>query len=436
MSNLAELARRAKPSHLIATYEDFTVEDIKWIVSQFAVSGWVKVAPFPGRGNINIHTYEVTIGHKEYLLQKVNSGVFTVPERVMASMQAVLNAQRDALKSGYPAPSWEPIQLVKTRLHSSYLDLTDEHGRNVWRLMKRIQGIVSYKSLSEVEGREEQLRLAEEVGRGLAVYGDLTNSIDPQTVRGSLPGYRNTELYYHEFHSVCAGNTDLSQVERGLPTDPELRRSTQALFTLAHSREEFERRLNDPEVAPYVELIREQEPLAMELRRALDAGRIRQTLIHGDTKIENFLFCTKTGAAKSLVDLDTIMPFTWLADWGDMVRSLCNVAGERERDLSKVVVDEDVYKAVARGFLSSAQAVTDAEVAMMARAVQVIALELGMRFLTDYLRGDNYFRLRPGDPPDLNKVRGRVQLTLFKRLMELGDGFADRIASYRKASLR
>ena len=90
----------------------------------------------------------------------------------------------------------------------------------------------------------------------------------------------------------------------------------------------------------------------------MESGRIRRLAIHGDTKLDNFLFSTRTGRVKALVDLDTIMPHTWLADWGDMVRSLVNVAGEKERDLSRVRVDMDVYRAVARGFLATAREVT------------------------------------------------------------------------------
>ena len=153
----------------------------------------------------------------------------------------------------------------------------------------------------------------------------------------------------------------------------------------------------------------------------MESGRIRRLAIHGDTKLDNFLFSTRTGRVKALVDLDTIMPHTWLADWGDMVRSLVNVAGEKERDLSRVQVDMDVYRAVARGFLSTARRVTPAEVGLMADAPQIIALELGLRFLLDYLRGDSYFKLGPADPPDLNGVRAMAQLSLFRRLRERAD---------------
>jgi hypothetical protein len=101
-----------------------------------------------------------------------------------------------------------------------------------------------------------------------------------------------------------------------------------------------------------------------------------------------------------------------------MVRSLCNVAGEKETDLSKVQVDRDVYRAVSAGFLRAATTATPLEIHLMPTAVQAIALELGVRFLSDYLRGDTYFLLAPGDPPDLNRTRAMVQIALFQRLLE------------------
>ncbi len=423
-----------KPPHLIGSINDYSISDIEWIASQFDISGPVRVSAFPGRGNINLHTYEVRAGGTEYLLQKVNSDVFTMPYRVMNSMTASIRAQAESLRDGKGDPFWVPIELISTRYGQEFLDLTDEHGWSVWRMMIRIPDSSSYKSLSEISSREAQLKLAEEVGRGLAIYSDLTSSIDPKSIDGSLPGYRDTPLYYSQFHSVMACNRTLASAEELLPQDPILRKSTQQHFLVALSDEEYAERRSDPELAPYLQIVEEREPFALGLWAAIDDSRIRHTLIHGDTKIENFLFCTETGRVKSLVDLDTIMPFTWLADYGDLQRSMVNVAGEKERDLSKIKVDQDVYEAVAKGFLLAAEEVTDHEVSMMVFAVQAITLELGLRFLTDYLRGDTYFQLGPNDPADLNKVRAIVQLTLYKRLVEFGPEAEQRLRSFRKAS--
>jgi hypothetical protein len=421
----------AEPRPFTGGTNHYTLDDIEWIAHRFDIASPLTVEPFPGRGNINLHTYSVTAGGREFLLQKVNSDVFTMPHRVMGGMLASIEAQRRALESGRGDSGWEPIRLVPTREGEPYLDMTDEEGWSVWRMMIRIPASVSYKSLSEIENRQEQLALAEEVGRGLAIYSDLTADIDPSSVDGSLPGYRDTRLYFGQFHSAMACNRTLEQVGDRLPSDPILRASTEQHFLVALSDDEYRSRKDDPELQPFISLVKDEEPYTLGLWTALDAGQIRKTLIHGDTKIENFLFCSETGKVKSLVDLDTVMPFTWLADYGDMLRSLVNIAGEKETDLDKVVIDRDVYEAVSKGFLEAAKQVTDAEVDLMVFSVQAITLELGLRFLTDYLRGDTYFQLAEDDPRDLNKVRAMVQLTLFQRLREFEAEAKGRLAKYR-----
>src|SRR5579872_555150 len=101
-----------KPGHFTGAYLDYTTEDIQWVARQFQISGAIIVAPFPGRGNINLHTYSVIAGGREYLLQKVNSEVFTLPYRVMRTMIAAINAQSAGLHS---VPGWDAIELIPTR---------------------------------------------------------------------------------------------------------------------------------------------------------------------------------------------------------------------------------------------------------------------------------------------------------------------------------
>jgi Ser/Thr protein kinase RdoA (MazF antagonist) len=139
-------------------------------------------------------------------------------------------------------------------------------------------------------------------------------------------------------------------------------------------------------------------------------------VVHGDTKLDNYLFNPVTGNVKALIDLDTIMPHTWLSDWSDMIRSLVNIAGEREEDPDKIDVDLEIFRAVAQGYLRAARYMDLREIELMADAPSIIALELGVRFLTDYLRGDSYFMLGPADPPDLNKTKALVQFRLFEKL--------------------
>jgi hypothetical protein len=401
--------------------------------SRFRLARPVEVHDFPDKGNINQHTFLVSAGTpapREYLLQRINERVFTKPQAVMHAMIASIEAQRASVEAGRlpPGDEWEAITLLETVEGRQFLDVDNHRGNACWRLMLKIPEARTYKSLGEIGDAPERLRVAAEAGRGLALYGDFTCRMRTDTLENPLPGYRETRIYYDQLRSVLAGHRTAEDAGALIPADPALRHSTGEHFLVHLSDAECRRRVDDPEFRPWIALVQAQEAFGVSLLDAMDAGRIRRLAIHGDTKLDNFLFSTRTGRVKALVDLDTIMPHTWLADWGDMVRSLVNVAGEKERDLSRVRVDMDIYKAVARGFLSAAREVTAAEVDLMVDAVQIIALELGLRFLTDYLRGDSYFKVGPADPPDLNRVRAMVQLSLFLRLRERADearGFID-----------
>ena len=399
---------------------DFSLDQIELISREFAIPGPVHVSDFDEKGNIHRDTYLVRAGGCEYLLQRINHTVFTRPHSVMAAMVACLDAQRSTLKAhpDLAKEGWQPITLVPTRNDQPYLEHEEPCGATIWRMMVRIPDCRTFKSLSEVADLSERLTLAEQAGRGLALYGRLTWGMSTEGLENPLPGYRDTRTYYDQFLSVLAGTRTLQEAEPRLPADPVVRQSTEYHFRVHLPEDEYIRRVSDPELQHFIRLAKENETFAMSFQRAMEEGSIRTVAVHGDTKIENFLFRRETGRAICLVDLDTIMPHTWLSDWGDMVRSLTNVAGEKEPDMSKVQVDMEIFDALARGFLGAAGDIPAAEFELMPAAVELLALELGVRFMMDYLRGDSYFLLGPDDPRDLNKIRGMVQLTLFERLRE------------------
>lgn len=407
----------------IPEFEEYPTALASRIACRFDLPAPVEAADFPDKGNINQHTYLLSAGRdtpRRYLLQQINQRVFRRPASVMAAMVACIEAQkRRSTRDGIGR--WETIELVPTRDGQIFLTLTDYRGTSYWRLMKMIEGCHSFKSLSEVGDRSAQLRVAEQAGRGLAIFGDQVSDMDVSELENPLPGYRETVLYYAQLHSVLADCRTVVDARDRLPDDPVLRNSTEELFLVHLPPQEYRRRLERPEVQSALETVLSAEGFALALADGMTSGAIRTVAVHGDTKLDNFLFDEGSGEVRALVDLDTIMPHTWLSDWGDMVRSLCNVAGEKERERDRIRVDLEVYSALARGFLSTSRTVQPREIELMADAVEIIALELAVRFLTDYLRGDNYFRLAPTDPPDLNLVRGLNQLTLYQRLQEAGD---------------
>lgn len=365
---------------------------------------------FGERGNINLDAFDLRAGDRRYLLQRISPTVFTQPGRVVRNMLLITEAQRQSVvKDGV---RWEVPSLVP-RADGAYT--VEQDG--TWRLIEFIEDSVSYKRLAQL-GRAGQLETARECGRGLAMWLDRTASVDPAALRSSLPGYRDASVYLAQWDAALLG----PDAEYRLPDDEEVRESCGAHYAVTVSNDEYRARRNDLEIERAIAFVDEHRSLLTEIAEGRVDGKIADRAIHGDTKLENFLFDDETGAAIALVDLDTIMPHSWLVDWGDMVRSLCNVAGETERDLELVAVDDEVYAVVTEGFLGEIHSATPEEIALMPRAVAAIALELGIRFLADYLRGDTYFRLGPTDASDLNRVRGLGQVRLASLLIARFNG--------------
>jgi len=381
-----------------------------------------EISDYAAKGNINRATYLVSAGQsgdrREYLLQMLNTDVFADPVAVMDTMVACITAQRKALSEGAigDQTAWEPLRLIPTKEGAHYLKTEVSARPQYWRMTSRIRGVRSFKSLGAVPDRSRRLKIAEEAGRGLALFRTLTAGMNPADIQCPLPGYRDTALYYDQLESVLSGNRTPEQASARMPSDPRLRRDTGQLFIIRQSSENFQRRLRNRQVQHMAALALDQKPFCLKLQKKLAAGDLARTIVHGDTKLENFLFSIRNHRVKSLVDLDTVMPHTWLSDWGDMVRSLVNISGEREQKPEHIQVDMDIFEALARGFIRSAPLPPRHEMELMVDAARIMAMELGVRFLTDYLRGDTYFRPASGDPEDLNKIRAAVQFSVFQHL--------------------
>jgi hypothetical protein len=407
--------------------ENFSIEQARRIASCFHLTEPVEVYDFHARGNINYQAYLILAGppdnRKEHILQLLNPLVFTQPLLVMGNMTACIQAQQSALSRGLlrADEEWVPITLVPTLEGKNYLEQNDEQGVQCWRMMDKISDTQTFRSLNEILDRREQLRLAEEAGKGLALFNALTAGMDAHKLACPLPGYRDTRFYFNQLMSVTAGCRTVEEAAPYLPADPFVRRSNEHHFLIHLPQDEFHHRMDDPQLSSLMEMIRGQKAFGLTLQKELEAGSLKKVVVHGDTKLENFLFSGRTGKVKALVDLDTVMPHTWLSDWGDMIRSLANPAGEREPDPGKIRVDMDIFIAVARGFLESARGITLHETELMVDASRIMAFELGVRFLADYLRGDTYFKLRPADPSDLNKTRAMVQFRVFEELQKEAD---------------
>jgi hypothetical protein len=404
-----------------------SLNSVHWIARRFDLSEPFKISDFPGKGNIHRQTFLISAGHlrniHEYVLQMLNTEVFTRPDTVMDTMISCIRAQNKALSERILQrdEGWECIRLIPTKDGAAYLETDDSDPPQYWRMMARIRNARSYGSLNEIPSPGERLRIAEEAGKGLALFRTLTAGMNAKEVPEPLPGYRNTGLYYDQLDSILKGSRTLEESSVRLPSDPTLRESTGRHFLVQLDPHEYRIRMKNPQVCRLAALALENRSYCLKLQRKLKSGNLRTVIVHGDTKLDNFLFCTITGKVKTLVDLDTVMPHTWLSDWGDMTRSLINVSGEKLANPDEIKIDLDIFKALAKGFIETSTPLPRHEVELMVDAARIMALELGVRFLTDYVRGDTYFRLGAGDPADLNRIRAAVQFSLFQALGRRSD---------------
>jgi len=339
-------------------------------VARFAVAGrLLSLAPHTS-GLINhswVATFEGPEGRRRYLLQQINRHVFHHPDEVMENMERVTRQVALRLsREGVPDAGRRVLSLVPTREGSPcHVDAAGE----TWRLVPWIEGTrATEHAASEGEARET----ARAFGRFLAQLQDLPGP----PLHETIPGFHDTEAR-------------LAAFERALAADRASR--------VASCRAE-------------IEALLERRSLARALSEPAARGEIPVRPTHNDAKIANVLFDEATGEALCVVDLDTVMPGLALHDYGDLVRSAASEAPEDARDPSRVRLSLPLFREVTRGWLGPmAGLLTAAEVELMPLAPRVIALELAIRFLTDYLEGDHYFRIeRPGH----NLDRCRAQLAL------------------------
>ena len=174
--------------------EEYPVAQASRLASCFSLPAPLEAFDFPEKGNINQHTYLVSAGRAggrvEYLLQRINEQVFTRPRSVMEAMLACIQAQRSCLERGAlrEGEEWETITLIPSTDGRPYLEITDRRGYSCWRLMVKIPEARTFKSLGEIADPSERLRVAQEAGSGLALYGSFTSEMETSGLENPLPG--------------------------------------------------------------------------------------------------------------------------------------------------------------------------------------------------------------------------------------------------------
>jgi hypothetical protein len=350
----------------------------------FAVDGECVAVAALKRGHIHdtlVATWRTREGTRRVVHQRVNTHVFRDPDALMETWLRVTEHVRAALaREGNADLERRCLRAIRTR--SGGLLQRDEHG-GLWRAFPFIEGARSF----DVPDHPARAR---EAARAFGAFAAQLADLDPATVPEAIP-------HFHDFPRRAAALEDAARAD-------------------AHARAGAAARELDA-----------ARRLAAEVERALaqeGAAGLPLRVVHNDCKLNNVLFDEATGEALCVIDLDTVMPGTVLADFGDLARTAACPAPEDEPDLARVRIDAALYEALVRGYLAGAGALlAPVEIALLPLAGPLIALETGIRFLTDHLSGDLYFRIhRPGH----NLDRARVQLRLTEQLLA-GAGEARRL---------
>ena len=349
---------------------------IKHILPHFRFAGTYRSACEVHSGNIN-NTYHLqysegdTIRH--YILQNVNTYVFHDPYAVMENIERITgHLRRKCLEAGED-PSRRVLEIIHT---------TDDRimykSDGYWRAYRYIENATAYDTVIRP-------RQFEEAGHAFGEFQRLLCDFPASELHTTIPDFHNTIKRFYAF--VKAVSEDKAGRVREL--EPEIE------FMFDHRR-------------------------AMgTIVRELDAGLLPLRVTHNDTKINNVMIDNETDKALCVIDLDTVMPGSALYDYGDAIRFGASTAAEDEEDLSKVALDMDKFELFTKGFLTEVEGfLTPHEIEMLPVGMRVITCELAMRFLTDYIEGDLYFKVKS---PNHNLIRARAQMKLLEDMEKKAD---------------
>lgn len=342
--------------------------ELEQIISKFQFQGELEAYCPHGNGHINT-TYALDfddngVKHR-YILQRVNQCVFKDVASLMDNVVNVTTFLHRKIEENGGDPEREAMSIVKTNTGASFLK--DDEG--YYRAYLFVRDSASFDAVDSADTFKKS-------GIAFGKFQKLLSDYPAATLNETIPDFHNTKARYENFLKAVennrSGRADTCQAEIGFVT--------------------------------------QRKAVTGKLVGMIDRGELPLRVTHNDTKLNNVLFDKNSLDCICVIDLDTVMPGLALYDFGDSIRFGANTGAEDEKDLSKVTIDLDYFRAYAEGFLSEAgSSLTQAEIDNLAYASMLMTFECGMRFLTDYLDGDTYFGTAY---PAHNLVRARDQFKL------------------------
>ena len=340
------------------------------IAERFQIEGEIKEIKPLGEGFIN-DTYILTTVSDDspnYLMQRKNKKIFTDVPAMMDNIERITQHLKAKVREQGGDPMREAMTVTKTKDGKLYFK--DEEGE-FWALCLFIAGSVTYEAAGTPE-------LAYAGGKGIGKFQSMTSDFEG-TLTDILPGFHNIRYRFKQWDEVLA-------------KDPVGRKK---------------------ELAKEIAWIEDRRDEMLAFWELVENGTIPTRVTHNDTKINNILFDDK-GDVLCVIDLDTVLSSTALNDFGDAIRSYTNTGLEDDKNLDKVSMDLEIFTAYTKGYLSETKSfLTQPEIDHLAFSAKYITYEQVLRFLMDYIDGDNYYKSKS---PEHNLVRTHAQYKLLQSI--------------------
>lgn len=357
-------------------------KELKGIVEKFNVEGTIASIRPLGNGLINDTYLVVTAGENDdYVLQRINNSIFQDVDLLQHNVEAVTSHIRKKLiEAGEDDISRKVLHFVETGEGKTYY--MDGAGR-YWRVSVFIPRAKTFEAVTP----EYSYYAGKAFGNFEAMLVDL-----PETLGETIPDFHNMELLMRQLRDAVAQDAKgrLSEVR---------------------------------------DIVDELESHAHEMCKAERMGRegkLPKRVCHCDTKVNNMMF-DEEGRVLCVIDLDTVMPSFVFSDYGDFLRTGANFVAEDDPEIGKVGFREDIFESFTKGYLESAKSfLTPVETENLPYAVALFPYMQCVRFLTDYINGDTYYKIKY---PEHNLVRTRNQLALFRCVYAKQEEMARFIAS-------
>lgn len=348
--------------------------EIEDIINQFAIYG--DLVSFKGFGTGHINNTYVSVfsqagAQVRYTHQRINKNVFKKPDEVMSNINAVTKHIYGKLTAEkIPYASSKVLSVVPAR--DGKLFVIDAAG-DFWRTYLFVEQARSYEML-------DSPKLAEKVGVAVGTFQQQLCDYKGPRLFDTIPKFHNMKWRYEQFDKALAKDV------KGLAQ----------------------------EVKTEIAFMHENRKRSLILTEGLESGKLHEGITHNDTKLNNILFDERTDEAICMIDLDTVMPGTILFDTGDLIRTATITGEEDETDLSKIRFDLDLFKSLIKGYMSIAGSFLSAyEKQLLAESGRCITHIMAIRFLTDYLNGDVYYKIARQHH---NLDRCRTQMALIRSM--------------------